>query len=154
MIFKRYKGLASSLVPYTLKNKTADIVYKRFLQEDYADELGFYTKTKIGKDIVEHLVLSLPVGETRTKEEWVDYYVKLTNLLGNEYKKFPALVVKHTDEDHEHIHALVSKFSIQFEPFKLDMHPLKVIEEISKYSNTESFNYKDKYKKKDMVQIL
>jgi hypothetical protein len=102
-------------IEYVLKeNKEPEIILTNLegkSPKEMSEELKSFSSlnTRL-KKIVFHSSLSLPPGEKLSNEEWEECAKKYLKELG--FDKSGFVVVKHNDEDHDHVHIVASRTNV------------------------------------------
>lgn len=115
MIAKQVKGKSfRGCISYVLSKEGAEMIYSNMLGEtvdELSREFGQSRKLKPNlQKCVYHASLSLPKGETLTKNQWGEVSQKYMKEMGFDGSQFVA--VMHKDTEHQHIHIVASRIRL------------------------------------------
>ncbi len=115
MIAKQVKGKSfRGCISYVLSKEGAEMIHSNMLGEtvdELSREFGQSRKLKPNlQKCVYHASLSLPKGETLTKNKWGEVSQKYMKEMGFDGSQFVA--VMHKDTEHQHIHIVASRIRL------------------------------------------
>lgn len=134
---RKFKGCLN----YVLNKPGAELISTNLIGytvDDFANQFNEISNLKQITKPVLHIPLSLPAGEKLSDDKWnevIESYFKKMDL---DINKNQFVAVRHTDNDHDHIHLVINKVDYNLKVFKDPFsakRSIKACQEIEKELN-------------------
>jgi len=114
---RKFKGCLN----YVMNKEGAELISTNLIGstvDDFADQFNEISDLKQITKPVLHIPLSLPKGEKLDDDKWKEVIDSYFDKMGLDVNKNQYVAVRHTDNDHDHIHLVINKVDYDLKVFK------------------------------------
>lgn len=134
---RKFKGCLN----YVLNKPGAELISTNLIGstvDDFANQFNEISDLKQITKPVLHIPLSLPAGEKLSDDQWNEVIQSYFKKMDLDINKNQFVAVRHTDNDHDHIHLVINKVDYNLKVFKDPFsakRSIKACQEIEKELN-------------------